>query len=195
MAMEFGTMRSGLIALALTVGLAGCGSRDRGEEGNAASNASVAGNLAEAGPISAAATLQTPEGAAVGTARASAAEGGIRLALSVEGLPPGPHGVHVHLTGKCDAPAFASAGGHWNPTDAQHGLEAPPGHHAGDMPNLIVGADGRGTLEYTLQGGSFEGLVEGDGSAMVIHAAADDQRTDPSGNSGDRIACGVFKAG
>jgi Cu-Zn family superoxide dismutase len=194
MMMEFGTMRSGLIALALTIGLAGCGGQERAEEGNAASAGSADGNAAQAAPTSAVATLQSAQGAAAGTATASAAEGGIRLALNIEGLPPGPHGVHVHLTGRCDAPDFTSAGGHWNPADAQHGLEAPPGQHAGDMPNLIVTADGRATLEYTLQGGSFEGLLDADGSAMVIHAAADDQRTDPSGNSGDRIACGIFKA-
>lgn len=99
------------------------------------------------------------------------------------------------MTGKCDAPKFESAGGHWNPTGAKHGLEDPAGQHAGDMPNLVVGEDGRGTLSYELQGATFEGLLDSDGSAMVIHASVDDQKTDPSGNSGDRIACGIFETG
>ncbi|WP_162806403.1 superoxide dismutase family protein [Sphingosinicella terrae] len=192
-------MRSSLMAIAIAMGLAGCGSPQSQEGTDAAANAGDAANAGmnapEASAQRAVATLQTAEGAAAGTATASAVDGGIRIALEVEGLPPGPHGAHVHMTGRCDAPAFESAGGHWNPTDAQHGLEAPPGQHAGDMPNLDVGADGRGSLDYTLQGGSFEGLMDADGSTMMIHADADDQRTDPSGNSGGRIACGVFQAG
>lgn len=141
------------------------------------------------------ATLQTTQGEVAGSATATASEAGVTISLNVEGLPPGPHGAHVHLAGRCDAPTFESAGGHWNPTDAQHGLEGPPGQHAGDMPNLTVNAEGRGSLEYRLQGASFEGLLDADGSAMMIHADADDQRTDPSGASGGRIACGVFRAG
>lgn len=192
-------MRSSFIAAALTLGLAGCGSpgaQNQGEATPTAGNEAGAG-MNETGGTSqrAMATLQTAQGAAAGSVTASAADGGVRVALNVEGLPPGEHGAHVHTTGRCDAPAFESAGGHWNPTNAQHGLEDPDGQHAGDMPNLTVGPDGRGTLEYALLGGSFEGLLDGDGSALVIHASADDQRTDPSGDSGDRIACGVFQPG
>jgi Cu-Zn family superoxide dismutase len=143
----------------------------------------------------AAADLKTAQGAAAGKATAATINAGVMLTLQVEGLPPGQHGVHVHMTGKCDAPKFESAGGHWNPADAQHGLEAPAGQHAGDMPNLVVEEDGRGTLAYELKGATLAGLLDEDGSAMVVHASADDQRTDPSGNSGDRIACGIFKAG
>lgn len=144
---------------------------------------------------SAVAILQTAEGAPAGRATATAADGRVMLALQAEGLPPGEHGVHVHMMGKCDAPKFESAGAHWNPGDAKHGLENPAGQHAGDMPNLTVGADGRGTLSYELKGATFDGLLDSDGSAMLIHASADDQKTDPSGNSGGRIACGAFKAG
>lgn len=144
---------------------------------------------------SAVATLQTAEGAPAGSVTATAEDGAILLAISVQGLPPGEHGVHVHMMGQCEGPAFESAGGHWNPTNAQHGLENPQGPHAGDMPNLTVDAGGSGMLEHRLQGATFDGLLDADGSAFVIHAAADDQRTDPSGNSGDRIACGVFNAG
>lgn len=143
----------------------------------------------------AAADLKTADGAAAGKATAATINGRITLTLQVQGLPPGQHGAHVHMTGKCDAPKFESAGGHWNPADAQHGLDAPAGQHAGDMPNLVVDDNGRGTLEYELKGATFAGLMDDDGSAMVVHASADDQKTDPSGNSGDRIACGIFKAG
>lgn len=141
------------------------------------------------------ADLRTADGAAAGKVTASGIDGGVMLTLQVEGLPPGQHGVHVHMTGKCDAPKFESAGAHWNPANAQHGLEAPAGQHAGDMPNLVVEENGRGTLIYQLKGATFAGLMDADGSAMVVHASADDQKTDPSGNSGDRIACGIFKTG
>lgn len=187
------TLKSSCIAVALVIGLAGCGSPGT-EETTATTDNALSSGTGAAGPQRAVATLQTSQGAAAGSATVTAAEGGVKLALNVESLPPGPHGAHVHMTGSCDAPEFESAGGHWNPTEEKHGLEAPQGQHAGDMPTLTVGGDGRGSLEYLLQGGSFEGLLEGDGSALVIHAAADDQKTDPSGNSGDRIACGVFRA-
>ncbi|SBV34048.1 Superoxide dismutase [Cu-Zn] [uncultured Sphingopyxis sp.] len=141
------------------------------------------------------ADIKTADGKPAGNASATVDDGRVMLSLQVEGLPPGEHGVHVHMTGKCDAPKFESAGAHWNPANAQHGLEAPAGQHAGDMPNLVVDANGRGKLAYELKGATFAGLMDADSSAMVVHAAADDQKTDPSGNSGDRIACGIFKAG
>jgi Cu-Zn family superoxide dismutase len=193
--------RSGWMAVALAIGLTGCGAPENTQEAQneamgPSDNGMVSNDVGGSGaPGQAVATLQTAEGAAAGTATATAGEGGINLSLSAEGLPPGQHGAHVHMTGRCDPPAFESAGSHWNPGDRQHGLENPQGQHAGDMPNLVIGDDGRGSLEYQLVGGSLEGLLDGDGSAMVIHASADDQRTDPSGNSGDRIACGVFSAG
>lgn len=177
--------------------LAGCNAPDAStppaEDAPATEAASNAGNAPAA--ERAAADLRTASGAAAGKATAATMNGRVMLTLQVEGLPPGQHGVHVHMTGKCDAPKFESAGGHWNPADAQHGLEAPAGQHAGDMPNLVVDDNGRGTLEYELKGATFAGLMDEDGSAMVVHASADDQKTDPSGNSGDRIACGVFEAG
>ena len=177
--------------------LAGCNAPDAStppaEDAPATEAALNAGNAPAA--ERAAADLRTASGAAAGKATAATMNGRVMLTLQVEGLPPGQHGVHVHMTGKCDAPKFESAGGHWNPADAQHGLEAPAGQHAGDMPNLVVDDNGRGTLEYELKGATFAGLMDEDGSAMVVHASADDQKTDPSGNSGDRIACGVFEAG
>lgn len=115
----------------------------------------------------------------------------------LQGLPPGTHGIHFHAVGQCDAAgAFASAGAHFNPASRRHGLESPDGPHAGDLPNLVVGADGRVTVRLTSSrvtlGREPASLLDADGSAVVVHAAADDQRTDPSGNSGGRIACAVI---
>lgn len=177
----------------LTIGLAACG--DTAEEPVDETAMDSAAPTETAAPMQAIAMLQTAEGEAAGTATATAAGENVEISLEVEGLPPGEHGVHIHTTGSCEAPTFESAGGHWNPTSQQHGLEDPAGQHAGDMPNLTVDDDGSGTLEYQLAGGTFDGLMDADGSAFVVHAMEDDQVTDPSGNSGDRIACGVFSAG
>jgi Cu-Zn family superoxide dismutase len=107
-------------------------------------------------------------------------------------MPTGTHGAHIHTSGRCEGPDFMTAGGHWNPAGTQHGSLNPAGPHDGDLPNIIIGTDGRGTLGVTVAGGTLDGLLDADGAAMVIHAAADDMTTDPSGNSGARIACGVF---
>jgi Cu-Zn family superoxide dismutase len=174
----------------LALGLAACGSPEPAEE----PQADAATDAAVAEPSQAVALLQTADGESAGAATASASGVTVTISLNVEGLPPGEHGVHVHMVGSCEAPTFESAGSHWNPGNARHGLEDPPGQHAGDMPNLTVAADGTGTLQYTLAGGTWAGLMDGDGAAFVVHAMRDDQMTDPSGNSGDRIACGVFTA-
>jgi Cu-Zn family superoxide dismutase len=139
------------------------------------------------------ATLATATGTPAGRATVTEVEGGLRYTIEVEGLPAGTHGAHVHTVGRCDAPDFASAGGHWNPTAAKHGSMNPAGPHEGDLPNLIIGTDGRGTLGATVAGGTLAGLLDADGAAMMVHAGADDLMTDPSGNSGGRIACGVFR--
>jgi Cu-Zn family superoxide dismutase len=175
--------------MALTVSLAACGSGG-GDKQSAPTDAATSASAAPA--MTAVANLQTADGKAVGTATATPSEGAVTLSLRVEGLPPGQHGVHVHMTGKCEGTKFESAGGHWNPGDKKHGLENPQGQHAGDMPNLTVGEDGRGMVAYLLKGATIDGLLDADGSAMVVHAKADDQKTDPSGDSGDRMACGVF---
>ncbi|MCW3848544.1 superoxide dismutase family protein [Sphingomonas sp. LB-2] len=146
-----------------------------------------------AGHFTATAVLRDARGAEIGTAAAKEAGGALRVTVEVSGLTPGLHGVHVHSAGKCDAPDFASAGGHWNPTGHQHGSMNPAGPHAGDLPNLSVAADGRGHIEFTLPG-TYEGLLDQDGAALVVHAGQDDLKTDPSGNSGGRVACGVFEA-
>ncbi len=144
------------------------------------------------------ATLTSPTGVVMGDATFTQMPGGIRMVVNGMGLTPGAHGVHVHAIGRCEAPDFTSAGPHWNPTAAKHGKDAPGGPHYGDAPNLIAGADGKGRVEVTLPGmitGGPTALMDADGAAVVIHAAADDYKTDPSGASGGRIACGAITAG
>lgn len=141
------------------------------------------------------AQIRTPDGAEVGRATATEVAGGLRVTLDVHDLAPGTHGAHVHTIGRCDPPDFASAGGHWNPAGTKHGSMNPQGPHEGDLPNLVIGAGGRGTIGIVLPGATMAGLLDSDGSAIVVHAKPDDLMTDPSGNSGARIACGVFSAG
>lgn len=137
------------------------------------------------------------QGQEIGTVRLTDAGQGVQIAIEARGLPAGPRGIHFHQTGRCDTPAFESAGSHFAPMGNQHGLENPQGPHAGDMENLVVGNDGsvNTTLtnpRVTLRRGEPNSLLDDDGTALLIHADADDQRTDPSGNSGDRIACAVI---
>lgn len=129
-------------------------------------------------------------------ARASQVGDSIRVNIEAAGMAQGIYAAHVHTIGRCDPPGFESAGGHWNPTTRQHGKDNPAGMHKGDLPNLMVGTDGRGTLEFTIPMAMIaEGatpLLDADGAAVMIHAKADDYRTDPTGNAGGRIACGVL---
>lgn len=180
-------MRSlGILAAVPALGLATvalAGSAAPGREARAA-----------AGNFMVRAELRTADGTLVGRATADGASGALRVVVDVHGLAPGMHGAHIHTVGKCDPPDFASAGGHLNPTAHQHGADNPMGPHLGDLPNLAVGADGSGHLEFTIAGAGLGALLDDDGAAMVIHANPDDLKTDPSGNSGPRIACGVFGA-
>ncbi len=135
-------------------------------------------------------------GRAVGTARLEQVGAVVHIVLALTGMPPGVHAVHIHAVGRCDPPDFASAGGHFNPGRRQHGLQNPQGPHAGDLPNISIDADGTGRLEtvaerVTLASGPTS-LFDADGSALVVHAGPDDFKTDPAGNAGARIACGVI---
>jgi Cu-Zn family superoxide dismutase len=139
-------------------------------------------------------------GTTIGWARLTEdAAGRLHMNVHVDGLTPGRHGVHLHAVGLCSGPAFASAGGHHNPLGAEHGLDNPNGAHAGDLPNLVVNGAGRGHLDMMSEGATLSAgpvsLFDADGSAIVIHAFEDDQVTNPTGNSGGRIACGVITAG
>jgi superoxide dismutase, Cu-Zn family len=150
-------------------------------------------------PSSATADLKNAAGQSVGRAVFTPSGAGVQIVVDVQGLPPGPKGLHIHETGTCTGPAFASAGGHFNPDGRQHGSDNAGGPHAGDLPNLVVAADGSGRLALTtdrvsLVPGGRTSLFDADGSALVVHAGPDDLKTDPTGNSGGRIACGVITA-
>ncbi len=140
--------------------------------------------------------MMDSDGNAIGTAELSEEDAGIMVTLEVEGLEEGMHGIHFHETGMCEVPDFESAGGHFNPTGAMHGMDNPDGPHAGDLPNIEVSDDGTASQEFTAENvtlaiGEENSLLKEGGTALVIHAGEDDQMTDPSGDSGDRIACGV----
>lgn len=148
-----------------------------------------------AGGDSASAALAEPGGRVTGRATVTQEARGARVLVEVEGMAPGIYGAHIHRTGRCEGPAFDSAGAHWNPTGQRHGFRNPSGRHRGDLPNLTVGADGRGRLAFTIRAARVRGeagVLDADGAAIMIHAQRDDYRTDPSGNSGARIACGVL---
>ncbi|CAA9301386.1 MAG: Superoxide dismutase [Cu-Zn] precursor [uncultured Gemmatimonadetes bacterium] len=143
------------------------------------------------------APLMDAQGRNVGTVTATQRGGNVHVQVAATGLPAGTHGTHLHEAGICAAPGFTTAGGHLNPTGRQHGMRNPNGPHLGDLPNLTVGADGRGSMEATVAGTLTPGqapLFDANGTALVVHATADDMVTDPSGNSGARIACVVLAA-
>ena len=139
--------------------------------------------------------LKDAQGKAVGSVVIWDQGSGVALQLDLHDLPAGEHAIHFHQVPKCEAPDFKSAGGHFNPENKKHGFDNPEGHHAGDIKNFTVGADGKATAklenaDVTLKEGPDSLLTNG--AAIVVHAKADDYKTDPSGNSGDRIACGVI---
>jgi Cu-Zn family superoxide dismutase len=143
------------------------------------------------------ATLKSADGKDVGSAELKQTAGGVLIAITLKGIAPGQHAVHIHEVGKCEPP-FTSAKGHFNPDKHKHGLMADNGGHAGDMPNLHVPASGELSVEIlnkavTLKKGAANSVFDDDGSALVIHAKADDYKSDPAGEAGDRIACGVIQ--
>lgn len=144
------------------------------------------------------AKLVAGDGSSRGVARVTEAADGLHVVVKAMGIPPGEHAVHVHTTGTCTGPDFTSAGGHWNPTSRQHGKDNPAGMHMGDMPNMLVQSNGTGEIEYHIAGGTISSgttpLLDADGAAVVIHAKADDNVSDPAGNAGGRIACGILSS-
>jgi Cu-Zn family superoxide dismutase len=126
-----------------------------------------------------------------------AAGDGVSVVATLSGFPPGTHAVHLHTTGKCEGPGFTSAGGHLNPAMHQHGKDNPNGAHLGDLPNAEVAQNGGAAISAQLTGAEasvIDAIYDADGTAIVVHEKADDYRTDPTGNAGSRLACGVIEA-
>ena len=152
-----------------------------------------------AGPKAAHADLVNAQGTKVGTAKITSVANGVKVSVKVSQLTPGEHGIHIHNVGKCDGPAFTTAGGHFNPTSAHHGVKnaQEPHPHLGDLENLKVGENGKARATFLISGVTLgdgqNSLFHDGGTALVIHAKADDLTSDPSGNSGDRIVCGVIE--
>ena len=148
-----------------------------------------------ASAATASAVLKDKDGKEVGKATLTDTPSGVLILLDLGAAPAGTQAFHIHETGKCEPPDFKSAGGHFNPDGTEHGILNPEGPHAGDMPNIHVPADGKLTIEVLNTLVSVDGeraLLDDDGSALMIHAAPDDYKTDPAGGAGHRIACGVI---
>jgi Cu-Zn family superoxide dismutase len=171
------TSRFLLLALSTAFFSAGCHSALRGHTARAT------------------ASMHDGSGRSLGVLNLEESGSGVRIVGDLTGLPQGAHGIHFHQVGRCDGPSFTTAGPHFNPLNRRHGLENPDGPHAGDMQNLVIPANGAVLVEMLSPrvslGDASTTLFDADGTALVIHAAPDDQRTDPAGNSGARIACGV----
>ena len=142
------------------------------------------------------ADLKNANGKIVGTATLRQTREGVSISIQIMDLAPGLHAVHIHSIGQCEGPAFASAGGHFNPLNMKHGLKSPDGPHAGDLPDLYVNKDRKGRYQVLIQTVTLDAgklsIDDTDGKSIVIHATADDNLTDPAGSSGDRIACAVI---
>jgi superoxide dismutase, Cu-Zn family len=183
-------MTKTVLLSALVASVVACSTR-QADTMNPAPDAS----LQQAEPVTV--KLSNATGESIGTATLSPDAAGVKVTLAVTGLTAGEHAIHVHQTAQCDAPAFTSAGGHFNPAQKQHGLNNPQGPHAGDMSNFTVDASGRSSATVVAPGITLgdgpHSVFTGGGTALVIHEKADDMKTDPAGNAGTRIACGVIK--
>lgn len=180
---------------ALSVAAAACSSTasSGGAASRPAPSGGVRGAIAPTG-TTAKTTLRDAAGRTVGSVAFSETYAGLLVRGSVSDLGLGAHGIHLHAVGKCEPP-FASAGGHFNPESRVHGFNNQHGHHLGDMPNIVTPAAGRLEFEFVVPEVSLKGvngILDADGAAIVVHASADDYATDPAGNSGARIACGVI---
>jgi Cu-Zn family superoxide dismutase len=186
-------MRRELMTITSALLVVACMNADR----DATSDTTVPDSARLQGMAGASATVAVRDasGRDLGTLTLSDAAGGISVSGRLTGLAPGEHGMHLHMTGRCDAPTFDSAGSHWNPTSRQHGSQNPDGPHLGDLPNVSATADSSAVVQAVTPGGSLRGamdpLLDADGAALIVHSTGDDYRTDPSGNSGNPIACGV----
>ena len=143
------------------------------------------------------AEIVATDGATKGRVELIETQRGVLVKVEMEGIPPGAHGFHIHEVGRCEPP-FQSAGAHFNPAGGKHGFFTAGGGHAGDLPNLLVPDNGAVKVEFllggvTLKDGEPESLLDAEGTAFIVHTGPDDHRTDPIGNSGGRIACGVIR--
>jgi Cu-Zn family superoxide dismutase len=197
-------MRTMIVALAwgLVLGSCGDGGRDTGARDADVADvpADAPGAVVQDSPAApdaadpAVVPMRDAVGRDLGTLTLAASAGGITVTGRLTGLPPGEHAMHFHRVGRCEPPAFKSAADHWNPTNRRHGVESPQGPHLGDLPNITVAQDGSVMVQATTPGGALrgsDGLLDDDGAAVVVHAGWDDYRSQPSGDAGDPIACGV----
>jgi Cu-Zn family superoxide dismutase len=175
-----------------SLAVASCNSNVRRDAGGATDTATARDTRATTTSQHVTAQMRDAAGKDLGTLTLMEESNRIATTGRLTGLPPGEHGIHLHTVGKCEGPKFTSAGDHWNPTNRQHGTKNPQGPHSGDMPNITVARDSSSSVDIT-SAGSDIALLDSDGAAVVVHAKPDDYRSQPSGNSGDRIACGVVQ--